>query len=93
VDGSGENRVRGGHLARRGDTVRFQVADIFLPTPDELPKALTTAPELEGTVRDFSDSGPQPRVFAVVEVITRYSLVVPVERLQVLKSTEPANGP
>ncbi|HEV2275128.1 MAG TPA: hypothetical protein VGR96_13240 [Acidobacteriaceae bacterium] len=60
--------------------------------PDDLPKALTTAPVLEGIVREFSDSGPQPSVFAIVEVIVRHNLVVPVEKLQVVKSTESSNA-
>jgi hypothetical protein len=58
-----------------------------------LPKGLTIAPVLEGTVKKISDSGPQPHVFAVVEVIARYNLVVPIEKLQVTKSAESAAHP
>ena len=64
-----------------------------MPTLDDLPKALTTAPVLEGTVREFSDSGPQPRVFAVIEVTLRQTLVVPVEKLQVMEPAESTNAP
>jgi hypothetical protein len=69
-------------LIHEGDKVRFQVVDIFLPAADDLPKSLTPADQLEGTVVNFSDSGLLPRVFAVVDVIARLSVVVPVEKLQ-----------
>lgn len=69
-------------MIHQGDIVRFQVADIFLPAADDLPKTLTSVEQLEGTVVNFSDSGLRPRVFAVVDVIARRSVVVPVEKLQ-----------
>jgi hypothetical protein len=59
------------------------MADIFLPSAEEV-LALSAATELEGVVVDFSDSGAQARVFAVVDVIRRQNVVVPVERLQVV---------
>lgn len=83
-------RQRGGPLIHEGDTVRFQVADVFLPAADDLPKALTLTDRLEGTVVNFSDSGLHPRVFAVVDVIARRSFVVPVEKLQKLGETSNA---
>ena len=61
--------------------MRFQVADIFLPARDDLPKSLATDTEVEGTVVDFSDSGPLPRIFAVIDVISRQSVIVPVDKL------------
>lgn len=73
--------LRGGNLIHEGDTVRFHVADIFLPTRDDLPKALTTTQEIEGVVAEISDSGLQPRAFAVVQVIARQNVVVPIEKL------------
>lgn len=45
-------------------------------------------PVLEGTIRDFSDAGANPRVFAVIEITLRHSLVVPVEKLRVVESVE-----
>ena len=72
-------------MIKQGDIVQFHVEDIFLPSRDELPKALTTMQELEGVVADFSDSGLQPRAFAVIDVIARQSVVVPVEKLEVQK--------
>jgi hypothetical protein len=75
-------RQQEGTLIHEGDTVRFHVADIFLPAADDLPKSLTSAVQLEGTVVTFSDSGLLPSVFAVVDVIARQSVVVPVDKLQ-----------
>jgi hypothetical protein len=37
---------------------------------------------VEGIVVDFSDSGDVPRVYAVVEVVERRTVVVPVGRLR-----------
>lgn len=48
--------------------------------------ALSPATELEGVVVDFSDSGAESRVFAVVDVIRRQKVVVPVAKLQVVAS-------
>ena len=64
-----------------GDQVRFAAASAFLPSRDEV---LTFAPgvdELEGTIVGFSDSGLQRNAYAIVEVVRRLSLVVPVEQL------------
>ncbi len=72
-------------MIKQGDIVHFHVEDIFLPSRDELPKALTTVETVEGTVVNFSDSGLQPRVFAIIDVIARQSVVVPVEKLEVQK--------
>jgi D-arabinose 5-phosphate isomerase GutQ len=65
--------------------VRFRVADIFLPSAEEV-LALSPTAELEGVVIDFSDSGSTSRVFAVVDVIRRQNVVVPVEKLEVVAS-------
>jgi hypothetical protein len=86
----GRSRTAGGHQIRVGDKVRFQVADIFLPTRDDLPQVLATALELEGTVTDFSDSGPQPCVFAVVDVIAHHNVVLPVNKLKFPGPSEPS---
>jgi len=44
--------------------------------------------DLEGTVVDFSDSGSESHVFAVVEVVRKQAVVVPVSELQIVS----ANG-
>lgn len=79
---------RGGHLVRQGDIVRFHAADVFLPIHDELQRILSLSEELEGTVVDFSDSGMKPRIFAIVEVVTRQTMVVPIAKLH-LRSAGP----
>ena len=68
----------------KGDRVRFRVTDAFLPGAEELAPLTTSDSSLEGTVVDFSDSGPQTRYFAVVDVVTRYAVVVPVTKLEVI---------
>ena len=62
--------------------MRFQISDVFLPGPEELLTAPSPQSELEGTVVDFSDSGGTPRFFALVEVVSRRTLVVPVKKLE-----------
>jgi fructoselysine-6-P-deglycase FrlB-like protein len=64
--------------------VWFRVSDVFLPTAGEVFGAPGTDDHVEGVVVSFSDSGSQPRVFAVVDVIRRQTVVVPVERLRPL---------
>jgi hypothetical protein len=66
---------------RAGDKVRFYLADVFLPSPDEIRRTFCDLEEMEGVVTDFSDSGNVPKAFAVVEVIQKLTMVVPVEKL------------
>ena len=66
---------------RRGDKVRFRVADVFLPGPEQVFVAPTAETQLEGTIAGFSDSGADAEVFAVVETVCEQTLVVPVSRL------------
>jgi hypothetical protein len=66
---------------RRGDRVRFEPADVFLPNPEEL---LRPAGELEGVVVGFSDSGTEACVFAVVELVQKQEVVVPVDKLHLI---------
>lgn len=72
-----------GHLIHQGDIVCFHVADIFLPAREELSQAIATVEDLEGIVMDFSDSGPLTRFFAVINVISGESVIVPVDKLQI----------
>jgi hypothetical protein len=62
--------------------VQFRIADVFLPGPEELFTVPPAQTELEGTVAAFSDSGAIPRFFALVEVVVRRTVVVPVEKLK-----------
>jgi hypothetical protein len=62
--------------------VRFRISDVFLPSPDVFSFNVVDGEELEGTIVNFSDSGHKERVFAVVDVVTRQTVVVPVEKLK-----------
>jgi hypothetical protein len=73
--------------------VRFRIADIFLPTPDALLFASVGEGELEGTIINFSDSGQKARLFALVDVVRRQTVVVPVEKLKGLAQFGPERGP
>jgi hypothetical protein len=64
--------------------VRFRLSDVFLPSREELLLAWPGEAEVEGTIVEFSDSGSMPRTFAVVEVLRRQAVVVPVLSLQIL---------
>lgn len=59
---------------------------------DDLPTALTSAREIEGVVTDLSDSGLRPRAYAVVNVVAPQSVVVPIEKLEVLKCPDTHQG-
>lgn len=66
-----------------GDRVRFRIEDVFLPNAEGVFAPLPADTEVEGTILSFSDSGPRLQAFAVVEVVQRQTLIVPVERLAV----------
>jgi hypothetical protein len=53
-----------------------------LPASEVLRVAFSGTEELEGTVAGFSDSGSAPQAFALVEVIYKHTVVVPVEKLK-----------
>ena len=71
----------GRNPTQAGDKVRFRISDVFLPSPESVLLAPLPEEELEGTVVDFSDSGQKARVFALVDVVRRQTVVVPVEKL------------
>jgi hypothetical protein len=89
VNNCGSPQRGGGTSTQAGDKVRFRMSDVFLPTPEAVLAAPTMEEVLEGTIVDFSDSGQKTRVFALVDVIRRQALVVPVEKLE----SVPPNGP
>ena len=64
--------------------MRFRISDAFLPGADELVALASLEEKVEGTIVDFSDSGSKPRHFAVIDVIRRRAVVVPVEKLEVV---------
>jgi len=62
---------------------------VFLPASEEALAPLRFAEtELEGTVVNFSDSGSKPYYFAVVDVMRKQSVVVPVKKLQAVVSPD-----
>jgi hypothetical protein len=59
---------------------------VFLPTAEKLFKPLSPDTELEGTIIDFSDSGSKPQAFAVIEVVKKHTVIVPVSELEVIET-------
>jgi hypothetical protein len=76
----------------KGTRVRFRVSDVFLPNPEELLKALFGDTEMEGTIVDFSDSGAKRDAFAVVEVDSGQTWVVPAQKLKLATPGMPGSG-
>jgi hypothetical protein len=60
------------------------MSDVFLPSPEEVLPAMVVTDEVEGTVVGFSDSGAVLRAFAVIEVVRRQEVIVPVDKLRVI---------
>ena len=71
-----------------GDRVRFQISDVFLPSPGNVLSTSCDETELEGRILGFSDSGQVARYFAVIEVVRTQSLIVPVQKLEAVKEPE-----
>jgi hypothetical protein len=69
---------------RQGDRVRFCLSDAFLPSAEELVVFAMPDEKVEGTVIDFSDSGSKPDYFAVVDVVRRRTVVVSVEKVEIV---------
>jgi hypothetical protein len=65
--------------------VRFRVSDVFLPAAEAVLLAPGPEEEVDGTIIDFSDSGPKTKAFAVVDVVRRQTVVVPVAKLHVIR--------
>jgi hypothetical protein len=58
---------------------------VFLPIPDDQPQGPSADKETEGAIVDFSDSGLKHHAFAVVELDSGQTLIVPVEKLELVK--------
>ena len=78
------------HPTDKGERVRFRISDVFLPSPEDL--LMAPEKETEGAIVDFSDSGAKPRAFAVVEVDDGQTIVIPVEKLTLVRSAPPESG-
>jgi len=68
--------------------VRFHLADVFLPNAVDLRAVFRDDEEIEGTVIDFSDSGNRQNAFAVVEIIRKQTVIIPIEKLQAGSGTK-----
>ena len=68
----------------KGSRVRFRISDVFLPSAEELSAASSSEAEKEGTIRDFSDSGRTHHAFAVIELDSGETIIVPVEKLSLV---------
>ena len=80
----GHQMMGTGSVAQIGDRVSFRISDVFLPEPPEVLEKLTVDVATEGIIVEFSDSGSNPRAYAVVRITTRQSVLVPVSALHVL---------
>jgi len=72
---------------RRGDTqtgsrVKFHPADVFLPNVADPLADCPAEEQLEGTIVGFSDSGGTRDAFAMVEVVQKRTVIIPVEKLE-----------
>jgi len=82
------------HLIREavtelGSRVRFSTNSVFLPNQEEILNFAAGRKELEGVISGFSDSGAALRAYAVVEVVQRMSMVVPVSELRLVSNPDP----
>lgn len=68
--------------------MRFSARSVFLPNPEEVASFASDFDELEGIIASFSDSGASAKAYAVVEVVRKLSLVVPVEELSLVSGPE-----
>jgi hypothetical protein len=66
--------------------VKFQAATVFLWPSEEPLSALPPDSEVHGRLIGFSDSGLEPSVFGLVEVVNTQTIVVRVSDLAVIKT-------
>lgn len=73
--------------------MRFSVFDVFLPNAEGVFIAAPDEDNVEGTILNFSDSGSKLRVFAVVDVVRRQTVIVPVDKLEVIGASNSGDDP
>jgi hypothetical protein len=67
--------------------VRFKVSDVYIPEPKDVLNELYGNAVLQGEVMEFTDDGPQEKVYVVVKVKeVKNFLIVPMEKVIVLES-------
>ncbi len=74
-----------GGSAQIGDRVSFRIGDVFLPEPLEVLAKLTPDVEASGEVIEFSDSGNNPRAYAVVRISAQQSVLLPTDALRIVQ--------
>ncbi|MGH9621010.1 MAG: hypothetical protein ACRD45_15060 [Bryobacteraceae bacterium] len=72
--------------AEIGNRVSFRISDVYLPEPSEVLAHLSPETEANGVVVEFSDSGSNPRAYAVVRLTAEQSVLLPVTALRVVAS-------
>lgn len=72
-------------VVHQGDRVVFRIAHAYLPEASDLLADLTDEAEVEGTITEFSDAGAEAQAFAVVRLYDSQTVVVPVEKLRVVR--------
>jgi hypothetical protein len=70
-------------LPQVGDRVSFRISDVYLPEPAEVLATLTADVEANGVIVEFSDSGGEPCVYAVVRITPEQVVLLPVAALRV----------
>jgi hypothetical protein len=71
---------------RQGDRVRLLLSNAYLPEAESILAALSLDSEVEGLIVGFSDSGANPKAFAVVEVARKVTVVVPTGSLKLVEA-------
>lgn len=67
----------------------FHVRDIYLPGSVEFIESMTPDAEVLGRIVGFSDCGPSPGVFAIVQTVEHTRVIVPVSSLLLIKKLSP----
>jgi hypothetical protein len=73
-----------------GNRVKFSAQRVFLANPEDAMSLASENGDLEGTIVGFSDSGTAAKAYAVVEVVRKMSLVVPVDDLNLISNIGPS---
>ena len=67
----------------------FHVRDVYLPGSVEFIDSMSPDAEVLGCVVGFSDCGPMPGVFAIVQTDERTRVIVPVNSLLLIRRLLP----
>lgn len=80
-----------GTTLQSGSQIRFKLADVVCPDPQQVIREMTPAVEVTGQVVLLSDYGRRKDHFAIVTVQgLRSPLIVPVNQTTLVEANEPA---